>query len=138
MSDQVRGVQYAYVKVKNKRGVGADALSALKKGRVNMIAFTGFPLKGGEAQLDFVTDNISKLKAVARKNKWKLSPVKKALLVTGKDRVGAVWQTLEKLNNAKINVTAAEAISAGKGRYGVVVWVKPNNYQKAVKILSGK
>lgn len=138
MSDQVRGVQYAYVKVKNRTGVGAEALGALKKAKINMLAFSGFPLKGGEAQLDFVTENISKLKKVARKNQWKLSPVKKAFLVTGSDRVGAVWSTMDKLQKAKISVTAAEAISVGKGRYGVIVWVKPAAYQKAAKVLGAK
>jgi hypothetical protein len=35
-------------------------------------------------------------------------------------------------------VTASNAISAGAGRYGMVVWVKPKDYARAAKALKAK
>ena len=138
MSDQVRKVEYAHVTVKNQPGAGADLLGELKKARINMLAFSGFPVGSGHAQLDVVTQKTSQLKQLAKKKKWKLSPVKKCFLVTGKDRVGAVSVTLEKLQKARINVTAVDAASAGSGRYGMILWVKPAAFARAAKVLGAK
>jgi len=39
------------------------------------------------------------------------------------------------LAEAKINITAMEAVCAGQGRYGAIFWVKPRDVKKAVKAL---
>ena len=138
MQDQVRKVQYAYVKVPNKAGAGANLLGELKKAKINMLAFSGFPAGSGQCQLDVITPSTGKLKQLAKRKKWKLSPVKNAFLVTGKDRVGAVSSTLEKLHKAKINVTAVDAASAGGGRYGMIIFVRQNSFGKAARALGAK
>ena len=138
MTEQVREVQYCHMTVKDKPGEGARVLNALKKAKVNMMAFSGFPSGSGKSQLDMVTDEIGKVQKVAKSNKWKLSPVKKALFVTGTDKMGVVSGMVDKLQEAKINITAVEAVSAGKGRYGMMIWVKPNSFTKAAKLLQAK
>jgi hypothetical protein len=40
-----------------------------------------------------------------------------------------------KLADAKINVTAIDAVSAGGGRYGAILWVKPKDVVKAAQAL---
>ncbi|UCG12895.1 MAG: hypothetical protein JSU72_20915 [Deltaproteobacteria bacterium] len=45
---------------------------------------------------------------------------------------------LTKLATKKINVTAADAVAAGKGRYGMILWVKPKDYAKAARALNAK
>jgi hypothetical protein len=42
---------------------------------------------------------------------------------------------LQKLEKANINVTAVDAVSAGDGRYGAILWVKPLDVKKAAKSL---
>jgi predicted amino acid-binding ACT domain protein len=56
----------------------------------------------------------------------------------GNDRVGALTKIFAKLAEAKINVTAAQAVSAGKGRCGAIFWVKPGNAARAAKLLGAK
>ena len=136
--DEVKKVNYAHVTVKDSPGVGVKLLGELKKAKINMVAFSGFPIGKGQSQIDMVTSDITNLKKVALKNKWKLSPVKQAFLVTGPDRLGAVSSTLEKLNKAKINVTAVDAASAGAGRYAMILWVKQSAVAKAATVLSAK
>jgi len=34
-----------------------------------------------------------------------------------------------------INVIAAAAITAGEGRFGMIFWVEPRNYNRAAKVL---
>jgi hypothetical protein len=64
--------------------------------------------------------------------------VKKGFLVQGTDRVGAVNRQLRKLAEAGVNVTAADAVSAGQGRYGMILWVKPRDYARAARALGAR
>jgi predicted amino acid-binding ACT domain protein len=59
-------------------------------------------------------------------------------LVQGGDRKGAVAILLKKLADNKINVTAVDAVSAGAGRYAAILWVKPEDVNKAAKALGAK
>ena len=77
-------------------------------------------------------------KQIAKKNGWRLSKVKKGFLVQGTDQVGAVHRHLQKLAEKKINVTAADAVAAGKGRYGMILWVKPKDYARAARTLGAR
>jgi hypothetical protein len=49
-----------------------------------------------------------------------------------------VHRHLQKLADAGINVTAADAVSAGQGRYGMILWVKPRDYTRAAKALGAR
>ena len=60
---------------------------------------------------------------------------KTCFVIQGDDRVGALADTLQKLADAKINVTAIQAVTAGMGRYGAIFWVKPRDAAKAAKTL---
>ena len=39
------------------------------------------------------------------------------------------------LGDAKINVTAVDAVCAGAGRYGAILWVAPRDVTRAAKAL---
>ena len=135
MADKVRKVNYCYITIPNRTGNGTKILGAVKDAGVNLLAYSGFPIKGGKAQLDFVTENMTPLKTVAKKNGWRLSKPKKGFLFWGMDKPGAIYRHTQKLADKKINVTAANSVSAGKGRYGMMLWVKSKDYTRAAKIL---
>ena len=135
MADRIRRVRYFVMQVRNRPGEGAKVLDVLRKSEVNLLAFSGFPQPGGRAQLDFVPANPTAFLKVARKAKWKVSPKKIGFLVQGKDRVGACAGFLGKLAAARVNVTAVDAVSAGAGRYGAILWVKPRDIRRAARIL---
>lgn len=138
MADRVRKVKYTYAAVPNRAGQGARLLSELERSGVNLLAYSGFPIGGGRSQIDFVLEDIGSLNRLARKNGWRLSKVKKGFLVQGTDRVGAVNRQLKKLADAGINVTAADAVTAGQGRYGMILWVKPRDYARAARALGAR
>jgi hypothetical protein len=135
MADTVRGVDYYYVTVPDAPGEGQRILSALKDSGVNLLAFLGFPLGGGQSQIDLVPENAESLREAAEQAGVTLSEAKRALLIQGDDRVGAVADTLAKLAQADVNVTAAAATGAGSGRYGMIVWVAPADYERAADVL---
>jgi len=86
----------------------------------------------------YVTRDIAGLKRVARKNGWRLSKAKKGFLVQGTDRIGAVQAQLARLASGKVNVVAADAVAAGQGRYGMILWVRPGDYARAARALRAR
>ena len=138
MSDRVMKVNYCYVMVPNRAGQGAKVLSTIREGGVNLVAHVGFPGKGGKAQLDFVAPNISKIRTLARRNKWRVSKPKKAFLVQGSDKSGAALRHFARLADARVGVTAAAALAAGSNRYAMIVWVKPRHYARAARALRAR
>ncbi len=138
MADRVKKVSYCYMKVPNRAGQGDAVLRELREAGVNLVAYSGFPVGKGKSQLDFIPDDMAALRRVARKNGWRISKAKKGFLITGNDQVGAAHRHLSKLADAKINITAADALCAGKGRYGMILWVKPAQYARAARFLNAK
>jgi len=134
MADTVQRVEYFYVQVPNRPGEGARYLSALREGKIHLLAFSGFP-EGRGAQLDFVPTDPKAFRQFARKAKWKLTGPKRAFLIAGEDRVGAVADIYRTLSEVGINVTALDALCAGGGRYGAILWVAPRDFAKAAKLL---
>lgn len=132
--DIVQRVEYFYVQVPDKPGEGARALAALRDAGVNLLAYSGFPA-GRRAQLDFVPADPVLFREVAKRAKWKVTGPKRAFLIQGDDRPGACADILDRLAAAKINVTAMDAVAAGAGRWGAILWVKPAAFTKAAKVL---
>lgn len=137
MPDRVSKINYCYLKVPNRAGQGANILGELRESGVGLVAFTGFPIKGG-AQVDLVPENMADLRRVSKRNGWKLSKAKKGFLIQGSDRTGAAWTHVRKLAGKKINIVAAEAVAAGKGRFGMMLWVKPKDYARAARLLRAR
>lgn len=135
MAETIRKVDYFYIEIPNKTGEGARVLSALRDAGINLLAFCGFP-HGRRAQLDFIPEDVGAFKAAARKVGLKLSAKKKVFLIQGEDRPGAIARILSKLAAVNVSVTANQAVCAGEGRYGEILWVKPADVSKAAKALN--
>ena len=135
MADTTRGVDYYYVTVPDAPGEGQRILAALRDSGVNLLAYLGFPVEGGRSQLDLVPEDAGSLEGVAERLGLTLSEAKRAFLIQGDDRVGAVADVVGKLAEANINVTAAAATAAGTGRYGMILWVAPADYERAAEAL---
>ncbi len=135
MADTVRRVEYHYVTVPDTPAEGQRILSALKESGVNLLAFLGFPLGGGQSQIDLVPEDPASLREAAERAGITLSEAKRAFLIQGDDRVGAVADTTAKLAQATINLTAAAATGAGSERYGMIVWVAAADYERAAEAL---
>ena len=133
MPDTIRQVDYFYMLVPHKAAEGARVLRTLKDAGVNLLAFSGFP-EGRRAQLDFIPADAAAFKSAAKANKWKVVGPKRVLLIQGDDRVGAIADFVGKLADAKISVTAIDAVCAD-GRYGALCWIAPRDLKKATQVL---
>ncbi len=135
MAEKVQRIEYYYTIVPNKAGAGAAVLDALKAEGVNLIAFLGFPTGWGRAQLDFVPYDKKAFLAAVKKANIKIVGPRTAFLIQGDDRAGAVADTVGKLKQAQVNITAMQAVASGEGRYGAILWVKPKDLESAAKAL---
>jgi len=134
MADVIRKVSYFAMDVADKPGEAARVLTALSRAGVNLLAFSGFP-RGRRAQLDFIPEDVELFRRALSTGKLKVQSKKTGFLVQGDDRPGAVAEVLRKLADAAINVTAVDGVSAGAGRWGAILWVKPQSVNKAAKVL---
>ena len=131
----VRRIDYYYVTVPDAPGGGRRVFSSLAERGVNLLAVLAFPVGDGKSQVDLVPEDPAALESAAGQAGLELSPRKHAFLVQDDDRVGAMAEVAGKLADAGINVTAAAAVAAGNGRYGMLLWVSPADYETAATVL---
>lgn len=135
MAETTHKVDYYYVEVPDKPGEALRILLGLKEAHVNLLACCGFPVGDGKAQLDLVPENDDAFRRAAASLGLRLSERKHAFLVQEGDRVGAVADIFAKLAKKGINIVASQGVSDGAGRYGMILWVKPADYQQASEAL---
>lgn len=132
--DTIRKVDYFAMDVPQKAGEGARVLTAMRDAGINLLAFTGFP-RGRRAQIDLIPEDQAAFRTAAKEIGLRFRAKKTGFLVQGDDHPGAVADLLSRLAEAKINVTALDAVCAGQGRYGAIFWVTPREVNKAAKLL---
>ena len=137
MPDTVRKVEYFSIHVPNKPAQAFGVLSTLVSGGVNLLACSGVP-RGRRAHIDVVPDNARRFRTAVRKAGLTFTPEKGGFMIQGKDRPGALTGHLKKLGDKGINVTGIDALSAGDGRWGAIIWVGAEDVPRAGRALGVK
>ena len=135
MAETIRKVEYFYATVEDRPAEGRRLLEHLSEKGVNLMAFTACPVGEGRAQLDFFPERAELLQKAAADAGVSLVGPKRAFLIQGEDRVGALHEHHLRLANAGVNVHAANGVTDGRGRFGYVLWVKPEDYEQAARAL---
>jgi len=135
MAETVRRVEHYSASISHKAGEGARVLGALHAAGINLIGLWGYARAGGKATLEFIPENGAAFAIAAKAAKLKLSKKQIAFHVEGDDRPGAVADILAKLAAAKISIGALQAVCAGSGRYGAVIFLPQASVAKAEKAL---
>ncbi|HEU0203348.1 MAG TPA: ACT domain-containing protein [Burkholderiaceae bacterium] len=134
MRDTVRKVYYFSMSVPDKPGQTFKVLAALVSAGINLLGCSGFP-RGRRSQIDVIPDDTRKFNAAAKKAGLTFSQKKVGFLIQGDDRPGALADHLKVLADKGINVTAVDGLSAGAGRWGAILWVKPKDVARAGRVL---
>ena len=137
MADAVRKVEYFSIQVPNTPGKAFGVLSTLVSAKVDLLACVGVP-HGRRAKIDVVPADPSKFRRVVRKAGLDFESQKSGFLIQGTDRSGALTDHLKKLGDRGINVTGIDALSAGEGRWGAIIWVDAEAIAKASRVLQAK
>jgi hypothetical protein len=128
-------INYFSIVVPNKCGEGVKVLDGLKTAGVNLVAVWGYPIKGKKSVLDIAPEDAKAFSKAVKKMGLEASAKKTAFLVEGEDQLGAVATVMGKLAAAGVSVHAAQAVTAGGGRYGMLLQVGDDDVKKAKKAL---
>jgi hypothetical protein len=135
MSFSMRCVDYFYTTVKDQPGEAYKLLSTLASRGVNLLAFTAIPIGPMHTQLAIFPQDTGKLTNEAKQAGLVMDGPHRALLAQGDDELGALAEVHMKLFKANVNVYASSGVADGKGSYGYILYVRPEEYDRAVAAL---
>ena len=135
MADNIKKIEYYYAIVEDKPGEARKLLEYCSAQGLNLINFTAFPFGKTLSQLDFFPVDSEKLKLAAQDAGIDLVGPKQAFLVQGEERIAVLTEYYLRLADAGINVYAANGTSDGRGGFGYILWVKPDDFDKAAEAL---
>jgi monofunctional biosynthetic peptidoglycan transglycosylase len=135
MAFTIRRVDYFYTAIPDTPGEGYKLLSQLAEFGVNLLAFTAVPVGPMRTQLTLFPERQDRLSEAALKSGLQLDGPHPALLVLGEDRLGALAQIHERLFEARVNVYAANGVTDGRGGFGCVLYVRPEELERAAPAL---
>jgi hypothetical protein len=135
MTYQVRRAEYFYTTVTDEPGQALNLLTLLAEKGINLLAFTAVPVGPNRTQLTIFPDDVAKAVSEAKKAQLPLDGPYAALLVQGKDALGALAAIHAKLYEAKVDVYASSGLADGRGGYGYMIYVKGQDYDASLRAL---
>lgn len=135
METKIRSVEYFYTNVADRPGEAYEMLSRLACAEVNLQAFSAVPIGPGHTQLALFPESPERLVRIAEKTGLTLTGPLRAFLIQGDDRLGALVEIHRKLYDAGINMYASTGVTDGSGRYGYVMYVRPEDHENAKRVL---
>lgn len=135
MSYKIRKVDYFYCSVVDQPGEAYKLLSQLEKSGINLLAFTAIPVGPNRTQLTLFPDTPAKLSMEAKRTGFTLDGPHSAILVQGDDELGALADIHQVLYEAKVNVYASTGVTDNKGSFGYLLYVRPEEYERAAAAL---
>jgi hypothetical protein len=135
MAIKIQKVSYYYARVKDKPGEAYRFLAVLGDAGVNLLAFDAIPMGPDNTQLVIFPEHPDLLMQTCRGAGIDLEGPHQALLIQGDDRLGAFAEIHHVLADADINVFASKGVTDGRGGYGYIIWVKPDDVDRAASAL---
>jgi hypothetical protein len=135
MAFKIRKIEYFYCSVVDQPGEAYKLLSELEKSGINLLAFTAIPIGPNRTQLQLFPENSVKLITEARRSNFTLDGPHRAFLVQGDDELGALTDIHQLLYKANVNVYASNGVTDGKGSFGYLIFVRPEEFDRAASAL---
>ncbi len=133
MPTTIRRADYFYVMAGDQPGEAVALLKNLADLGVNLLAFTAVPMGPQRTQLTVFPEDPAHLQNAAAKARLDADGPHGALLVQGDDELGALAGVHERLFDAGVNVYATMGVTDGRGGYGYVVYVRPDDMARAAE-----
>lgn len=135
MTNKVRKVDYFYCTVEDQPGESYKLLTLLAEVGVNLLAFTAVPSGLLNTQFTLFPEDSDKLKVEAKKASLLIHGPVPALMVQGTDELGALTEVHKKLFDYGVNVVASTAVTDGKGGFGYIIYIRTEQFSKAMAAL---
>ncbi len=137
MALDIKKVEYFNITVGDQAGEGSKLLSLFAGVGVNLLAFKSVPVAPGRTRFTLFPNDGCKMAEGAKKAGLEIEGPHAALLIQGdQDESGALAGIYEKLSGACIHVAESSGIADIKGSYGVVLYLRPEDCEKAATALT--
>ena len=137
MASNIRRVDYFHITVKDQPGEAYKLLSLLAELGVNQLAFTAVPVGSGHTELTLFPEDPLKLINESEKARLELDGPYPAFLAQGDDEPGALVDIHVKLYEAKVDVYGSSGVTDGRGGFGYVLYIAPEDCDRAKAVLEG-
>ncbi len=131
-----RKVQYFYATVEDRPGAAFRLLASLAESKVNLLAFSATPTGPNNTQVVLFPENPAALAEVAEQSNLILTGPQSAFLVQGDDHLGALAEVHRVLADAKVNVYNSTGVTDGRGGFGYIIYVRPEDIDRAAHALA--
>jgi hypothetical protein len=133
MAHEIRRVEYFYTTVSDTPGESYRVLSLLADLGVRLLAFNAVPIGPTLTQFTLFPEEPERLHELG--SGLRLDGPHPALLVQGDDVVGALSGIHEQLYEAGVNVYASNGVTSGRGGYGYLIYIRPEQFAAAARAL---
>jgi hypothetical protein len=131
-----RSLEYFYTTLSTRTDDAFELLDNLASHDINFLAVTLVPMGPDSTQLTLFPEEASLLQSVAKRAGLALTGPHRAVLVQGDDERGALAEIHKHLHREQIEIFASNAITDGKGRFGCILYLRPEDATRAVRALS--
>jgi hypothetical protein len=135
MAAKIQAVQYFNVTVADRPGAAHSVLSQLRGAGVNLLAFSAVPLGPDAAQLVLFPEDVGLLQQLSHDLGLNLAGPYAAFLVQGDDELGALADVHLRLAEASVNIFASHGVTDGRGGFGYLLYVRPEQFGPARRAL---
>ena len=135
MAYHIQRVDYFYTIVNDQPGEAYQVLSQLAGLGVNLLAFHGVPMGPMRTQLILFPEETPKMTMAARKAGWRLDGPHHAMLVQGDDKLGALADIHQRVNEANVHISASTGVADGRGGFGCILYLRPEEFERAASAL---
>ena len=135
MPCNISRVEYYRTTIENQPDEAYKFLSQLALLKINLLAFSATPVSKTDTQLTFFPENPKIMKNEASRAGMYMEGPSPALLIQCDDRLGALAEIHLKIFEAGVNVKSAGGVSDGRGAFGYVIHVEPEDFDKAAAAL---
>jgi hypothetical protein len=135
MPDVIRRVDYFNTTIRDQPGEGYKLLAQLAELGLNLVAFTAVPVGPNSTQLTLFPEDSGMMQSAAQRAGMRLEGPHPAFLVQGDDKLGALARIHEELFEASVNIYASSGVTDGRGTFGYLIYVRPEDYERAAVAL---
>lgn len=136
MAYTARRTEYFYATISGEPSDAYEVLGHLAALGVNFVAVTAVPLSPTSTQFTLFPEDPLKLQSAAKGARLTLNGPHEAVLVQGDDEIGALARIHRRLRDAGVQVYASSGVADGRGRYGCILYLRPQDAEEAARALA--
>jgi hypothetical protein len=136
MAYTARNLEYFHTTLNTSADEAFEVFDNFASLGVNFVALTMVPIAPDSTQLTLFPEDAAILAAVAKQTGLVISGPHRAILVQGEDKVGALAGIHKRLHEEHVQIYASNAVTDGSGRFGCIVYLRPQDADRALRALS--